>query len=445
MKFDEKRAILLERAFKMKDGIIDNNFEGDFFSLVENVVVGMIQGEDNFFGQFLVKVQRDIRYDITWPLATIPHLQGYKIYFNPLLFLECNKREMIALFKHEIYHIMYGHHERERDLRNKYTTISVNLALDISINQFINNMPPESFRLERFNREFFASLKEDNAIEVYAEEIEKIIKEKLKKRIDSKDQDIGTVINISKAHDAWEESDLNNDAIKEITKKIAISSLRDDAPQDIRDIVNSYNEIPQVSWKGELKRMIPTIRAGTRKTITRKSRRQPERLDIRGKLPNLVPEVIVALDISASMSEKEIHSIMIEILDIAKNRTNKITVIECDNEIRRVYEIRSRKDIKKRSQNNGATKFSPVFEYLKDYKLRNQVLIYFTDGVGEKELEINPVTKNVIWVLTGNYDLSLVKPLGKIKRIEAREKEEQSGTAALDMVKEFQREHVVIR
>ena len=198
MEFENKRLVLLERVINIKNGAEDNNFERNFYSLVENVIVSMIQGEDNFFGQFLVKIERDIKYDITWPLATVPMLKGYKIYFNPLLFLECNKREMIALFKHEIYHIMYGHHERERELRNKYTTTAVNMALDISVNQFINNMPPESYRLERFNYEFYASLKEDKSIEVYAEEIEKIIKEKLKNKMKSDDKDIGTVIDISK-------------------------------------------------------------------------------------------------------------------------------------------------------------------------------------------------------------------------------------------------------
>lgn len=445
MEFENKRLVLLERVINIKNGAEDNNFERNFYSLVENVIVSMIQGEDNFFGQFLVKIERDIKYDITWPLATVPMLKGYKIYFNPLLFLECNKREMIALFKHEIYHIMYGHHERERELRNKYTTTAVNMALDISINQFINNMPPESYRLERFNYEFYASLKEDKSIEVYAEEIEKIIKEKLKNKMKSDDKDIGAVIDISKAHDAWEESDLNKDSIKELTKKVAISSLKDKAPEDIKKIIASYKEIPQISWQDELKSMLPTIRAGQRKTITRKNRRQPHRLDIRGTLPNLIPEVIVALDISASMSEKEIQKIMIEILDIAKNRSSKITVIECDDKIRRVYQAKSRNDFKKRSSNNGSTKFSPVFKYLQDNKLKNQVLIYFTDGVGEGELEVKSVTKNVIWVLTGKDDLSLKKSFGKIKRIEVKEEKEQSATAALDMVKEFQRDNIVIR
>ncbi|ASW43218.1 vWA domain-containing protein [Clostridium isatidis] len=445
MEFENIRAVLLERAYNIRNGFEDITFERDFFSLVESIIVSMIQGEDNFFGQFLVKIERGIKYDITWPLATVPMLKGFKLYFNPLLFLECNKREMVALFKHEIYHIMYGHHEREKELRNKYTTTAVNMALDISINQFINNMPPESYRLERFNYEFYASLKEDNSIELYAEEIDKIIKEKLKNKMKSDDKDIGTVIDISKAHDAWEESDLNSDSIKEMTKKIAVSSLKNKAPEDIRKIVESYKELAQISWQDELKRMLPTIRAGQRKTITRKSRRQPDRLDIRGSLPNLIPEVIVALDISASISEGEIHKIMIEVLDIAKNRSSKITVIECDDQIRRVYEAKSRNDFKKRSSNNGSTKFSPVFQYLQENKLKNKILVYFTDGVGEKELEVRPITKNVIWVLTGKNDLSLKKSFGKIKRIEVKEQEEQSGTAALDMVKEFQRENVVIR
>jgi len=443
MEFNDKRINLLERADGIKSGsIYDETFEREFFSLVEGVIISMIQSEDAFYGQFLVKVERKLRFDITWPLATVPMMQGFKMYFNPVLFLECNKAEMIALFKHEIYHIMYGHHQRERELRDKYTTIAVNMALDISVNQFVNNMPSESYRLDRVNREFFVTLEEDCAIEVYAEEIEKILKEKVKQRSDGKDDSIGSVIDISKAHEAWEESDINKDSIKEMTKKVAVSSMNNDnAPKDIKAIIASMTEIPQISWEKELKRVLPTVRAGQKKTITRRNRRQPERLDIRGSLPNSIPEVIVAIDISASMSEKEVHKIMIEILDIAKNRTNKITVIECDNEIRRVYEMKSKKDIKKRLSDNGSTRFSPVFKYLRDNKLNNQVLIYFTDGVGEKELEVKPSTKNVIWVLTGDDELSLKEPFGRIKNIEAREEKGEGGTAALQMVKDYQTEH----
>lgn len=442
MEFNDRRLILIDRVAAMEtEREIDSQFEREFFSLVETVIINMIEGEDNFFGQFLVRLERAMRFDITWPLATVPKHEGYKMYFNPRLFLECNEAEMTALFKHEIYHIMYGHHEREKELRNKYTTTAVNMALDISVNQYVNNMPTESFRLERFNMEFYTNLKPNEAIEVYAEEIEKAIKEKLNNKKEGDSNDLGSFIDISKAHDVWEESGLNGDSIKELTKKIAISSMKDKAPEDIKKIVSSYTQIPEISWQEELKRLIPTIRAGAKKTITRRDRRQPERFDIRGKLPNSIPEIIVAIDISASISEKEIHKIMIEVLDIAKNRTNKITIIECDNEIRRIYEMKSKNDIKKRTSDNGATKFSPVFKYLKDKRMRNHVLIYFTDGVGEKELEVKPISKNVIWVLTGDDELSLNPAFGRIKKIDVKGEKGEGGTTGLEMIKEYQQEH----
>ena len=159
MLFEDKRNSLLKQALDIKENArIDSNFEREFFSLVESVVIGMLEGEDSFFGQFLVKIERNIRFNITWPLATIPKMQGFKMYFNPVLFLLCDKKEMQALFKHEIYHIMYGHHQRERELKNKYTTTAVNLALDISINQFIKNLPTDSFKIETVNREYNLSL-----------------------------------------------------------------------------------------------------------------------------------------------------------------------------------------------------------------------------------------------------------------------------------------------
>lgn len=443
MNFEERRDSLLKQALDIKEnGESYSGFEREFFSLVESVIIDMLEGEDGFFGQFLVRIERSIRFNITWPLATIPKIQGFKMYFNPLLFLSCDKREMQALFKHEIYHIMYGHHERERFLKQKYTNLAVNLAIDISINQFIKNLPTYSYKIDRVNKEYGSNLIEDKPIEIYAEQIEKAIKAKLSDTIkDEKSNDIGEMIDISKAHDVWEESTLNQDSIRDLTKKTAIGSYNGKAPKDIVGIINSYTEKAEISWQDALKKVIPSLRAGEKKTIMRRNRRQPERLDLRGSLPNNVPEVIVALDISASMSEEEFNKILIEVLEITRTRTKKITVIECDNEIRRIYEIKSKNDIKKRSAKNGSTKFSPVFRYIRENKLRNSVLIYFTDGVGEKELEVKPFKNNTIWVITGEEEFSLEEPYGEIKRIAVKVEKGEGGTTGLDMIKEYQQEH----
>lgn len=233
------------------------------------------------------------------------------------------------------------------------------------------------------------------------------------------------------------EVELNKDSLKDLTKKIAINAFKGKGPKDIQGIINSYTEKSEISWQDILKKLIPSLRAGQKKTITRRNRRQPERLELRGTLPRNLPEILVAIDISASMSDEEVYKIMIEILGITKTRSNKITVIECDNEVRRVYEIKSKSDIKKRLTNTGSTLFTPVFEYIKTNNLRNHVLIYFTDGVGEEELKVTPINANTIWVLTGDEELSLGKSYGEVKRINGKSNDLEVETSALTLIGEF--------
>lgn len=439
MRFEDTRNSLLKQAlnFQTKEDL-NSDFKKEFFYLVENVVIDMLEKEDAFFGQFMIKIKRDIRLDITWPLATVPKLDGFTMYFNPILFLMCNKNEMGALFKHEIYHIMYAHYDREKALKNKYTKLAVNLALDISINQFIKNLPMNAHRIDTVAIEYEVKLNEDMVCEIYAEKIERAIKKKEKHIINNeKDDSICSVIDLSKAHDIWSEAQLNKDFLKDLTKKTAINAFKGKGPKDIEAIINAYTERPEISWKDLLKKLLPSLRAGQKKTVTRRNRRQPDRLELRGTLPNNVPEILVAIDISASMSDAEVYKIMIEILDITKTRSNKITVIECDKEVRRVYEIKSKNDIKKRLTNTGATLFTPVFEYIKKNNLRNHVLIYFTDGVGEEELKVKPVNANTIWVLTGDYNLSLRKPYGEVRRINGKGKDLEVETSPLNLMREF--------
>ncbi|MGL5245053.1 MAG: VWA-like domain-containing protein, partial [Sarcina sp.] len=195
-------------------------------------------------------------------------------------------------------------------------------------------------------------------------------------------------------------------------------------------------EKPEIQWREFLRNLLPATRSGYRKTITRKDRRMPERLDLRGKLPNTIPKILVAMDISASMSDKDIENIMVEILALVKNKNSEIKIIECDDQIRKIYNLHSIKDIKPRSKKTGSTKFSPVFKYIKENNMREYILVYFTDGVGEKTLEIKPINSRTLWVLTGDEDLSLDKPYGTIKRITKEKKETYGHNYGLQELRE---------
>ena len=438
MNFLDKKKSLFEKVANIESvNEIGNDYKREFFDFLSNIVIDMLQGEDNFFGAFMLKMEKDIRFDITWPIATVPKLNGFIMYFNPILFLQYKELEMAALFKHEIYHMMYSHYSREKTLKDKYSNDAVQIALDISVNQFIKNLPADSKRLDYVNKEFNINLKSNRSIEEYADILQKELEKKVKSSEKVKDSDkIVRKLDISRAHELWEGIDLSNEIIDNNVKKIAVSIKKDKAPEDIHKLVASYNKKGELSWERIIKRLLPSMRSGYKKTIMRRDRRQPERIDLRGKLPNMLPEITVAIDISASMSDEDIKKIMIEILALTQSRRGKITVIECDDKIRRIYKLRSPKDIRKRKSNTGSTAFSPVFEYMKENNLRNNILIYFTDGVGEKELTVKPVNNNTIWVLSGKEELSLEKPFGIIKRINQNKVVGEGKSSALDMIRE---------
>lgn len=438
MNFLDKKKSLFGKVANIESvNEIGNDYKREFFDFLSNIVIDMLQGEDNFFGAFMLKMEKDIRFDITWPIATVPKLNGFIMYFNPILFLQYEKLEMAALFKHEIYHMMYSHYSREKTLKDKYSNDVVQIALDISVNQFIKNLPADSKRLDYVNKEFNINLKSNRSVEEYADILQKELEKKVKSSDKVKDSDkIARKLDISRAHELWKGIDLSNEIIDNNVKKIAVSIIEDKAPENIHKLIAGYNKKGELSWEEIIKRLLPSMRSGYKKTIMRRDRRQPERIELRGKLPNMLPEITVAIDISASMSDEDIKKIMIEILALTQSRRGKITVIECDDEIRRIYKLRSPKDIRKRKSNTGSTAFSPVFEYIKEKNLRNNILIYFTDGVGEKELTVKPVNNNTIWVLSGKEELSLEKPFGIIKRINQNKVVGEGKSSALDMIRE---------
>ena len=133
----------------------------------------------------------------------------------------------------------------------------------------------------------------------------------------------------------------------------------------------------------------------------------------------------MALDTSGSISDEEFKQAIKEVLNIVKNYNHEITIIECDNEIRRSYKVKNVKDIKERINIRGGTKFTPVFEYANKNKVN--LLVYFTDGKGEARLEVIPRGYKVLWVISGRGDkLSLNNAYGAVKKLSKVEVKEES-------------------
>ncbi len=157
-----------------------------------------------------------------------------------------------------------------------------------------------------------------------------------------------------------------------------------------------------------------TLEKGRKKTIMRRNRRQPNRLDLRGEISNHIAKIVVAIDISGSISDEEFNVAINEVINIVKNYKYEIKIIECDTKIRRIYKAKNSKDIKARLNTRGGTRFSPVFKYVNNTD--TNVLIYFTDGKGEVELEVKPGKYKTLWIISGKAnEVSLRNKFGVIK------------------------------
>lgn len=426
-KFEEIRAELLVEAVTLDDyTIIPEQFKRKFFRLIEICTFSMMNGSEDFFAYFFIQMRREINADLQVPCESNIMTTGFIIYFNPLMFLEHTELEMHALIKHEIYHIMSGHHQRAKAIQYKYSSLAISLAMDISINEYIINLPRWMPRLINIKKSYDVYLSEDSTMEQYAEFIQQAL-DKLKK------DKQGAHENLSKeemhifedkykpqeVHKSWEkDEEFDAESLKEITKKYALNASKGRIPESIEEYLRQLKGNSELSWKDYLRRLLGVLPADYKKTITRRDRRQPERLDLRGRLRQHIAQIAVAIDISGSISDVELEQIMNEVLAIVKNYPHELTVIECDSDIRRVYKVKNIKDIRKKLNTKGHTRFSPIFKYLKESNMKNYILIYFTDGLGEEKLELAPVNKKTIWVLTGKGEkLSLKEPFGTVKRL----------------------------
>ena len=399
----------------------DENFKKDFFSLVDKVNLSLMEDKENFYGYFLFQMGREIRFDITSATSINFKDAKYVMYFNPIIFLELNMEQMQSTIKHEILHVLSQHLIRLKDFKDKYSTLALNLAMDVVVNQCLDCLCPYSITLEYINNKYNLNLEKFKTFEYYLEKIQTELdlqEENDEGEIVDNNENVAVDFDAEKTHDIWEECiEIDEKTLRDFTEKFADNAKKGSVPTYIENMIKSLkNSKGELPWNLYLKKLMGTIEANKKKTITRRNRRQPNRLDLRGELRGHKAEIAVAIDISGSISDEEFKQAIKEVLTMVKSHNQEITIIECDKEIKRTYKVKSPKDIKERVASGGGTKFLPVFEYANNKKIN--LLIYFTDGKGEEKLEIKPRGYKTLWVISGRGEkLSLQEHFGVVKKL----------------------------
>lgn len=325
--------------------------------------------------------------------------------------------EGVGLLMHEMLHILNEHLVRGKDYNHRIA----NLAMDIAINQYIPKgwLPKGALLPEMKNKDgsIMWKFEPKRAFEVYYVQLLKM-KEELEKEKNKGDpqgkgengEDGDGMPNTLDNHDyspAEEKDKAGGGKVTEEMEKLAYDALINKAVSDTKDrfpgsiplhveqsIADRFKPT-RIDWRRELRKYIGRKQSRTIESTRNKINRRLGLL-APGYRKNYTPKIVIAIDCSGSVSDKDYVAFMSEVKTILSGQDDKTEVIFFDYEVcKEKLLISSLKELPARPA-CGGTNFTPVIEYANEQK--PDLLIVFTDGDA-------PAPKKpsypVLWALVG--------------------------------------------
>lgn len=353
-----------------------------------------------FYGYFSLGVPKEFTNDPAMPTACVTlESINTKMLFNEKYLEGLEHRQRIGVLQHELMHIINFHITQWVDYPD---TNLFNIAADMHINQYIpKERRPPSIMLPEVFPELNLPLFKDTR--TYYE----LLRQAQESGSSPTLQAINEAMNSGKKF-TWSHSwdDFNETDKTHIEKQVEYQTKKvfeevldkniGNMPGYMREfILNIYKkQKPVVDWRAVTRQ----FKAYCDKIYLKKSRRK---LNIKfpdsaGNRVRFNKALLVAIDTSGSVSNKEMNDFFNEIIKIS-DAGSEVHIIECDAKIGRIYKFDKRK-IDTKITGGGGTMARPVMEYyLKNRKFNG--LIYFTDG-GLCDSAVGDETKPVLWIVS---------------------------------------------
>jgi len=284
------------------------------------------------------------------------------------------------------------------------------VATDLAINPYIPHMPEAAPRPERFKLEAGLAAEEYARLLTQQFDTGNLVGDghgnasqeeggphRESGHADS-DQSSSTPVD---DHSLWNEADstperLAEQVVRDLVRE-AHRKAHGEVPEDINDLVQGWLAPPEIPWQQILRQFIGTAgRIGRKSTWQRQHRRFQHNTPGVRKRRKL--NLLVAIDVSESTDESPLRETFArELLQIARGRDSRITVLYAHSRIRRIDQFRSSQLTAEIFHGGGFTDLRPVFDYAKEMHPLPAAVIYLTDGYGPAPEEMNFPT---LWVLT---------------------------------------------
>jgi predicted metal-dependent peptidase len=220
------------------------------------------------------------------------------------------------------------------------------------------------------------------------------------------------------AHDQWDRmcqgmSDEEKESLanelerqaKEIIKKTTqdYQKMCGSVPGHLQSHIEALLEPPRIPWTRLLRAVVVnTKRYRWNRSVSRPNRRHlgiPRFFKFPGRVKDRVFHVVFAVDTSGSMSDPELALAFNELQHLQKVDPDiKITIIEADIPVQRVYEVGHNDAIDPRFTGRGGTQFDAALVEAKKHE--PDIMLYYTDGGGSAPRVSSRVPCPFFWLLT---------------------------------------------
>jgi len=378
--------------------------------------------KEPFYGLLLLSLNK--QWDKRVPTAGVSkNGVNFQLTINEDFWNSLSDNHKRGLLKHELLHIGFFHIQCQDEFQNKKVA---NIAMDIEINQYIDaeDLPEGGCTLESFAeynlppkagcREYYKLLMQAKEQEEQSGSGGKI--SDMAGMDDGEQHSSGTNV---PDHGTWKDFEDLSEAEKKllesqtahILKEIAdsVEKSRGTIPGEFKGILERLRHVepPKFDWRSYVRRFA----GGAKEVFTKKLRRKDNKrfeenpgLKIKNKR-----HLLVAIDTSGSVSDKEVKEFLNEIHHIHKTGS-EVTILQCDTVIRSIEKYKPNEDITLHGR--GGTNFDPVLEYYNENQRKYTCLFYLTDG--ECSTDVKPKGK-MLWVISTRGEINKGLPGPQIK------------------------------
>lgn len=350
---------------------------------------------------------------------------GINKYYGREFIGKLNDMELRALVLHENLHVALNHVSRFKRLFQENPML-MNACADYVVNDVIVHLKDENLcKLPE------GGLYEDKYHNWSVKEVYDDLKEQLSNPVDNDDADTGDAPSDGNLDDQpgrgskvspdslktldehnFGDSDKSPKELKEMKQKVE-DALKEGAilagkfganvPRAIEELFE-----PKIDWREVLREFIQQSIKGNDEYTWRKFNKRMMANDI--YLPSMenetIGELVIAIDTSASIGQKELTEFATEVVSICDTVTpDRIRLLWWDYEVAKeqVFNQDSYQNIKDllKPDGGGGTRVSCVSEYMVKHKIEPQACIVFTDGYVENDISWN-IQSPTLWVVTEN-------------------------------------------